>query len=131
MAVSKANITDLSGKNNDKAFDIKPLDDDIDDIDFDSVRMPDMKVTSVGKDEVPSDPKDVIKVKFATFVQLVASRDVADVIDVHRDQEIIMSSNLLTELASTGDTREEKKIPLVFLVGIAIGVVLTYIFFST
>lgn len=75
-------------------------------------------------------PKETIKVKFGKFVQLVANRDFAEVIDAHADDEIIMSSNLLTELAGAHDRREEKKIPLVFLVGIVIGVVLTYIFFS-
>lgn len=136
MAGSKAKITDLSAKGEEKAFEIKTIDDDeIDDIDFDAVRMPKMKVTSIEQDEeeqsVANEPKDIIKVKFGTFVQLVASRDVMEVIEAHKDQEIIMSSNLLTELASTSDSREEKKIPIVFLVGIAIGVVLTYIFFST
>jgi len=75
-------------------------------------------------------PKETIKVKFGKFVQLVANRDFAEVIDAHAEDEIIMSSNLLTELAGAHDRREEKKIPLVFLVGIVIGVVLTYIFFS-
>ena len=75
-------------------------------------------------------PKDTIKVRFGKFVQLVANRDFAEVIDSHADDEIIMSSNLLTDLAGAHDRREEKKIPLVFVVGIVIGVVLTYIFFS-
>jgi hypothetical protein len=52
------------------------------------------------------------------------------VVNSHAQEEIIMSTDLLTELAGSHDRREERKIPLVFLVGIAIGVVLTYIFFS-
>lgn len=72
-------------------------------------------------------PRDLVKVKFAKFVQLVTSRDCADVIDANLDEDVVMSSNLLTELAGAHDEREEKKIPLVFLVGLAIGVVLTYI----
>lgn len=76
-------------------------------------------------------PKDLIKVNFATFVELVASQDVEKIIEQHTNQELIMSTNLLSKLASLRDNREEKKIPLVFLVGIAIGVVLTYIFFSS
>lgn len=75
-------------------------------------------------------PKETVKVKFSKFVQLVASHDFSDVIDANPDEDIILHSNLLTELASAKDYREEKKIPLVFLVGIAIGVVLTYILFS-
>lgn len=103
---------------------------------------PRMTVTHVEEDnepEMPSFkpidfdtvvPRDTIKVKFGKFVQLVSNHDFGDVIDQHADEEILMSSNLLTELAGSHDKREERKIPLVFLVGIAIGVVLTYIFFS-
>lgn len=75
-------------------------------------------------------PKETIKVKFGKFVQLVANHDFDEVIEAHAEDEIIMSSNLLTELAGAHDKREERKIPLVFLVGIVIGVVLTYIFFN-
>ena len=75
-------------------------------------------------------PKETIKVRFGKFVQLVSNHDFVDVIESHADDEIIMTSNLLTDLAGAHDKREEKKIPLVFLIGIVIGVVLTYIFFS-
>jgi len=82
-----------------------------------------------GKNAVISDvtPRDVVKVKFVKFVQLVSSRDCSDVVDANLDEDVVISSNLLTELAGAHDEREEKKIPLVFLVGLAIGVVLTYI----
>jgi len=73
------------------------------------------------------EPRDFVKVKFNRFVQLVTSRDCADVVNANPDEDVVMSSNLLTELAGAHDEREEKKIPLVFLVGLAIGVVLTYI----
>ncbi len=73
------------------------------------------------------EPRDFVKVKFTKFVQLVTSRDCTDVVNANPDEEVVMSSNLLTELAGAHDEREEKKIPLVFLVGLAIGVVLTYI----
>lgn len=75
-------------------------------------------------------PKDTVRVRFSKFVQLVANRDFSEVVNANPDEEIIMSSNLLTELAGASDQRGEKKVPLVFLVGIAIGVVLTYILFS-
>ena len=76
-------------------------------------------------------PRDSVKVKFSTFVNLVASRDFAKVLEANPDEQIIISSNLLTELAGVKDEKGEKKVPLVFVVGIAIGVVLTYILFST
>jgi len=84
---------------------------------------------AVSKDQIPveTEPRDVVRVKFEKFVQLVTSRDCSDVVNANLDEDVIMSSNLLTELAGAHDEREEKKIPLVFLVGLAIGVVLTYI----
>ena len=78
-----------------------------------------------------AEPLDVIKVKFSTFVQLLTNRDLIEAIEANADEELIMKSNLLTELASADNKREERKVPLVFLIGIAIGVVLSYIFFST
>ena len=77
--------------------------------------------------EPDTEPKDFVRVKFARFVQLVTSRDCADVVNDNPEEDVVMSSNLLTDLAGAHDEREEKKIPLVFLVGLAIGVVLTYI----
>lgn len=76
-------------------------------------------------------PKEQVKVKFANFVQLVTTQDVAAVIQANPQEEIIMNSNLLTELASAHDKKGEKKIPVVFIVGMAIGVFLAYILFST
>ena len=73
------------------------------------------------------EPKELVKVKFSKFVQLVTVRDCADVVANNENEDIIINSNLLTELASSHDEREEKKIPLVFLVGLAIGVIITYI----
>jgi len=76
------------------------------------------------------EPRDFVRVKFSKFVQLVSTHDCTETVNNNQNEDIIMSSNLLTELASTHDEREEKKIPLVFLVGLAIGVVLTYILFT-
>ena len=79
-----------------------------------------------------SAPRDIIKVRFDKFVQLVLSKDIEEILDLNSDQEIIMSSNLLTDLAgSEGDVKEEKRTPLVFIVGIAMGVIITYLFFSS
>lgn len=112
------------------------------DIDYEPARPPRMEVHPVKEQTVPapaaimekfdeSSAKELIKVRFGTFVNLIANRELEDVFEANANQQIIMSSNLLTELASSKDRREDRKIPLVFIVGIAIGVVLTYIFFST
>jgi hypothetical protein len=85
------------------------------------------KSVPMREDSADVEPRDFVKVKFTKFVQLVTSRDCSDVVEANPNEEVVMSSNLLTELAGAHDEREEKKIPLVFLVGLAIGVVLTYI----
>ena len=74
-----------------------------------------------------SEPKDLIRVKFDKFVQLVASRDFIAVMEKNRDEDIVLSSNLLTELAGAVEEKSEKKTPVIFLVGLAIGVVITYL----
>lgn len=73
------------------------------------------------------EPKEIVKVKFSKFVQLVANHDFDEVVKSNPDEEVILSSNLLTELAGAHDEREGKKFPIIFLVGLAIGIVLTYI----
>jgi hypothetical protein len=76
---------------------------------------------------VASKPKDLIKVKFEKFVTLVASKDFLSVLERNRDEDIVLSSNLLTELASATEEKQEKKSPVIFLVGLALGVIITYL----
>lgn len=132
-----------------------PGSEDLDvDIEYEPVRMPKMSVAPVKEEEMEltdeveeladsvkkiaksapaaeAPPKDVIRVKFASFVQLVSQYDLESVMEANKNEDVIINANLLTDLASSREKREEKRVPLVFLVGIAIGVVLTYIFFST
>ena len=70
---------------------------------------------------------DKIKVKFANFVQLVASHNYEDVVEKNQDEEIIVSSNLLTDLANAHEQDEEKRIPAIFIIGVVLGIVITYI----
>jgi hypothetical protein len=76
---------------------------------------------------VAAEPKDLIRVKFEKFVQLVASKDFLSVLEKNKDEDIVLSSNLLTELASAVEEKSEKKSPVIFLVGLAIGVIITYL----
>ncbi len=76
---------------------------------------------------VASKPKDLIKVKFEKFVTLVASKDFLSVLERNKDEDIVLSSNLLTELASATEEKQEKKSPVIFLVGLALGVIVTYL----
>lgn len=76
---------------------------------------------------VAAEPKDLIKVKFEKFVQLVATRDFLSILERNKNEDVVISSNLLTELASAVEEKGEKKSPVIFLVGLAIGVIITYL----
>jgi len=71
-----------------------------------------------------------IKVKFANFVQLVATHNYEDIVEKNKDEDIIVSSNLLTDLANAHEQDEEKRIPAIFIIGVVIGIVVTYILFK-
>lgn len=76
---------------------------------------------------VAAEPRDLIKVKFEKFVQLVATKDFLSILERNKNEDVILSSNLLTELASAVEEKGERKSPVIFLVGLAIGVIVTYL----
>lgn len=69
----------------------------------------------------------MVKIHFAKFVQLVANHSFIDVVDKNAEEEIIVSGNLLTDLANAHDQARERRMPLMFLAGLVIGIILTYI----
>jgi len=73
------------------------------------------------------EPASRVKITFGRFVKLVANHSFLDVVERNADQEIIISTNLLTDLANAHDGQNERKLPIVFILGIVIGVALTYI----
>lgn len=75
---------------------------------------------------------DKVKVKFDKFVNLIATHAYQDIFDKHIDEDVIISTDLLTDLANAHEEKEDgKKVPVVFIVGILLGVVLTYILLKT
>ncbi len=70
-----------------------------------------------------------VGVKFAKFVQLVASHDFEEVIKVRGDEDILVGPNLLTDLANAHEEHEgeTRKLPVMLLVGIILGIVVTYL----
>lgn len=70
---------------------------------------------------------ELVKVKFDKFASLVAMHASKELMEECRDEDVIVSTNLLTDLANTGgDKGESKKMPLIFLIGIILGIVLTW-----
>lgn len=78
---------------------------------------------------VTEEPKvaEKVVVKFSNFVNLVANHNYEDVIQKNQDEEVIMSSDLLADLANAHEQEEERRIPAIFIIGVVLGVIITYI----
>lgn len=122
-------MDDITLPNEDKDDDsilIRPLDDDdtVDaDIDFEKSPISDeelglSKSKSVG---------NTVTVNFAKFVQLVANHSFIDIVEKNAEEEVVISGNLLTDLANSHDRGKEKRMPIMFLAGLILGILLTYI----
>jgi hypothetical protein len=85
---------------------------------------PDIKGTIV--DKIPH-AAEKVTVKFGNFVNLVANHDYDSILANNKDEEVIMSSDLLSELANAHEQGEEKRIPAIFIIGVVLGIVITYI----
>lgn len=71
---------------------------------------------------------DNVKVKFDKFVNLVVSKVDAEMMEKYMGEDVIVGTNLLTELASAHkEDKEGKKVPMMFILGILIGIGLAYI----
>lgn len=72
-----------------------------------------------------------VKVRFDKFVQLVATHNFDEILEQNKDEELVMSSNLLMDLANAHEDNDtDKKTPTIFVIGLALGVVFTYILFK-
>ncbi|PIR54937.1 hypothetical protein COU74_04335 [Candidatus Peregrinibacteria bacterium CG10_big_fil_rev_8_21_14_0_10_36_19] len=75
-----------------------------------------------------AEPSDKIKVKFDKFVNLIATHAYEDVVEKHKNQDIIMSTDLLTDLANAFEENHDKKTPVTFMIaGLVIGVIITWL----
>lgn len=72
-------------------------------------------------------PSDKVKVKFDKFVNLIATHAYQEIFDKHLDEDVIISTDLLADLANAHEEKEDgKKLPMYFLVGIVLGVIVTW-----
>jgi len=77
-------------------------------------------------------PSDRVKVKFDKFITLVATHTYEDVLKENADEDVVISTNLLTDLANAHEEpKGDKKIVIIFAVGLAIGVVLAWLILRT
>lgn len=71
---------------------------------------------------------DKVKVKFDKFVNLIASHAYEEIFDKHMNDDVIISTDLLTDLANAHEEKNDgKKTPVVLLVGILLGFVGAYL----
>ncbi len=76
------------------------------------------------------EPSEKVRVSFAKFAHLVSRSDLEHVMDANPHAEVIIDTNLLAELATPSEEEEEKKIPVIFSIGLVVGIILTYILFK-
>ena len=78
-------------------------------------------------------PADKVKIKFDKFVTLVATHTYEDILRKDAHEDVIISTNLLTDLANAHDEGGigGKKLPLLFLVGLVLGVLVTWLILKT
>ncbi|EKD48145.1 MAG: hypothetical protein ACD_65C00099G0002 [uncultured bacterium] len=74
-----------------------------------------------------SEPASKVKITFGRFVSLVANHSFLDIVEKNSDEEVIISTNLLTDLANAHDGQTERKLPVVFVLGLIVGIGLTYL----
>lgn len=76
-------------------------------------------------------PSDYVKITFDRFVALVANHSFMDVVERNKNEEVILSTNLLTDLANARRFAPNTKTPLMLMGGIAVGILLGYLIFTS
>jgi len=71
-----------------------------------------------------------IKIKFEKFVNLVATHAYEDLFAKYKDEDVVVSADLLTDLANAHGDKEEKSISLIFVFGAIIGAILVWFLFK-
>lgn len=87
------------------------------------------------EEEKPSHPSGVnasgyVKITFDRFVTLVANHSFLDVVERNKDEEVILSTNLLTDLANAKRFSPATKTPVMILGGVVVGILLGYLVFN-
>jgi hypothetical protein len=83
------------------------------------------------KDGHPSgiDASDYVKITFGRFVELVANHSFEEVVERNQDEDVIMTTNLLTDLANSRRFSPNAKGPIMVLGGLLLGVLIGYFIF--
>ncbi|MBD3330021.1 hypothetical protein GF354_00655 [Candidatus Peregrinibacteria bacterium] len=74
-----------------------------------------------------------IRISFEKFVNLIATHDYEEIYSKNIDQDVIISTDLLADLANSHQLSEEntRKVPYFFIGGIILGIIITWILLKT
>jgi hypothetical protein len=75
------------------------------------------------------DASNYVKVTFGRFVALVANHSFVEVVERNENEEVILSTNLLTDLANARRFSPNTKGPVMIIGGIVFGILLGYFLF--
>lgn len=85
-----------------------------------------------GPGDVAAGPASKVKVKFDKFITLVATHTYEDVLRKNAAEDVIISTNLLTDLANAHEESSgSKRLPVLFVFGLVLGIVLTWLILKT
>ncbi len=80
------------------------------------------------RESAAMNPSNKVKVKFDKFVNLIATHAYQEIFDKHIDEDVIISTDLLADLANAHEEKDDgKKIPAYFFIGIVLGVFVTWL----
>lgn len=116
---------DISLKEEDNEFVIKHIEDDDDETTQERMLKTIEETARVV--HTPPEASEKVKVSFDNFVNLVANHNYEEVIENNKNEDVIVSSNLLADLANAHEQEEERRIPAIFIIGVVLGIVITYI----
>ncbi len=68
----------------------------------------------------------MVKVKFDKFVNLIATHAYEDIFERYNNEDIVVSTDLLTDLANAHEEKQIAKTPFIFLFGILLGILVSY-----
>lgn len=75
------------------------------------------------------DASSYVKLTFGRFVTLVANHSFEDVVERNQDEDVILSTNLLTDLANARRFAPNTRGPLLVLGGFLFGILIAYFLF--
>ncbi|KKP40153.1 MAG: hypothetical protein UR28_C0002G0010 [Candidatus Peregrinibacteria bacterium GW2011_GWF2_33_10] len=86
------------------------------------------QIRNIEEETETQEPSTKVKIKFGKFVELVAKHSFLEIIENNADQEVVIDSNLLADLANADEPKDLEYPKWAFVVaGVVLGAILVYI----